>query len=115
LWSVDGGRELVCRLTEETMKAVGSSELGLLPAEGDDEENGFVLASSWGENGKGELRWLLVKEGLLLAGEGRRRCWNRLEREKENEGLCRKGTPAGRGKPKTWGGGSLQQGKGGFG
>uniref|UniRef100_A0A3N7F9E3 Uncharacterized protein n=1 Tax=Populus trichocarpa TaxID=3694 RepID=A0A3N7F9E3_POPTR len=49
------------------MKAVGSSELGLLPAEGDDEENGFVLASSWGENGKGELRWLLVKEGLLLA------------------------------------------------
>ncbi|KAH8480919.1 hypothetical protein H0E87_030979, partial [Populus deltoides] len=66
------------------MKAVGSSELGLLPAEGDDEENGFVLASSWGENGKGELRWLLVKERLLLAGEGRRRCWNRLEREKEN-------------------------------
>jgi hypothetical protein len=83
LWSVDGGRELVCRLREETMKAVGSSELGLLPAEGDDEENGFVLASSWGENGKGELRWLLVKEGLLLAGEGRRRCWNRLEREKK--------------------------------
>ena len=69
---------------KETMKAVGSSELGLLPAEGDDEENGFVLASSWGENGKGELRWLLVKERLLLAGEGRRRCWNRLEREKEN-------------------------------
>jgi hypothetical protein len=32
------------------------SELGLLPAEGDDEENGFVLASSWGKNGKGELR-----------------------------------------------------------
>jgi hypothetical protein len=29
--------------------------------------------------------------------------------------LCRKGTPAGRGKPKTWGAGSLQQGKGGFG
>jgi hypothetical protein len=26
---------------------------------------------------------LLVKERLLLAGEGRR-CWNRLEREKEN-------------------------------
>ncbi|KAI9377672.1 hypothetical protein POPTR_019G094650v4 [Populus trichocarpa] len=24
--------------------------------EGDDEENGFVLASSWGKNGKGELR-----------------------------------------------------------
>jgi len=24
-----------------------------------------------------------VKERLLLAGEGRRRCWNRLEREKE--------------------------------
>uniref|UniRef100_A0A3N7F9Y2 Uncharacterized protein n=1 Tax=Populus trichocarpa TaxID=3694 RepID=A0A3N7F9Y2_POPTR len=55
---------------KEMMKAVGSSELGLLPAEGDDEENGFVLASSWGKNGKGELRWLLVKEGLLLAGEG---------------------------------------------
>ena len=31
---------------KETLKAVGSSELGLLPAEGDDEENGFVLASS---------------------------------------------------------------------
>jgi hypothetical protein len=28
---------------KEMMKAVGSSELGLLPAEGDDEENGFVL------------------------------------------------------------------------
>jgi len=55
---------------KEMMKAVGSSELGLLPAEGDDEENGFVLASSWGKNGKGELRWLPVKEGLLLAGEG---------------------------------------------
>ena len=77
------GEELETAL-KETMKAVGSSELGLLPAEGDDEENGFVLASSWGENGKGELRWLLVKERLLLAGEGRRRCWNRLEREKEN-------------------------------
>ena len=25
-----------------------------------------------------------MKERLLLAGEGRRRCWNRLEREKEN-------------------------------
>jgi hypothetical protein len=39
LWSVDGGRELVCRLTEETMKAVGSSELGLLV-----EEGGLLLA-----------------------------------------------------------------------
>jgi hypothetical protein len=38
---------------KEMMKAVGSNELGLLPAEGDDEENGFVLASSWGKNGKG--------------------------------------------------------------
>jgi hypothetical protein len=35
---------------------------------------------------KEDLSWLgllLVKEGLLLAGEGRRRCWNRLEREKK--------------------------------
>jgi len=50
----------------------------------------------------------LVVFGLEGAGkrcrfEGRRRCWDRLEREKENEGLCREGSPAGRGKPKTWG------------
>jgi hypothetical protein len=41
--------------------------------------------------------------------EGRRRCWNRLEREKENEGLCREGSPAGRGKPKTWGAALLKK------
>ena len=48
---------------KETMKAVGSSELGLLPAKGDDEENGFVLASSWGENGE--------RGAAVAAGEGR--------------------------------------------
>jgi hypothetical protein len=42
----------------------------------------------WEKEGKGAPagmgQRLLVKERLLLAGEGRRRCWNRLEREKEN-------------------------------
>ena len=41
----------------------------------------------WEKEGKGAPagmgQRLLVKERLLLAGEGRR-CWNRLEREKEN-------------------------------
>uniref|UniRef100_A0A3N7FGY2 Uncharacterized protein n=1 Tax=Populus trichocarpa TaxID=3694 RepID=A0A3N7FGY2_POPTR len=39
---------------------------------------------------KGELRWLLVKEGLPLAGEGRGRCWNRLEREKPSSWPARR-------------------------
>ncbi|KAH8505100.1 hypothetical protein H0E87_012375, partial [Populus deltoides] len=42
----------------------------------------------WEKEGKGTPagmgQRLLVEERLLLAGEGRRRCWNRLEREKEN-------------------------------
>jgi hypothetical protein len=33
---------------------------------------------------------------LAVCGGGK--CWNQLEREKENEGLCREGSPAGRGK-----------------
>jgi len=35
-------------------------------------------------------RW----RGKRCRFERRRRCWNRLEREKENEGLCREGSPA---------------------
>jgi len=45
--------------------------------------------------------------------EGRRRCWNRLEREKENEGLCREGSPAGLAVCGGAGSGQKTRGKGG--
>ena len=32
-----------------------------------------------------------------------------MEKELENEGLCREGSPAGRGKPKTWGAAPLEK------
>jgi hypothetical protein len=51
---------------------------------------GLSWLAAGGRMEKGELRWLLVKEGLPLACEGRRRCWNRLEREKPSSWPARR-------------------------
>jgi len=56
---------VVCEACGSSVRngAAGVSEWGLLPIGGDDEANGSVLASGWGEK-----RWLF---GLLGFGEWR--------------------------------------------
>ena len=58
--AVVGLNAVVCEAYRSPVRngAAGGSELGLLPTVGDDEENGSVLASGWGEKNGCWVCWV---------------------------------------------------------